>query len=450
MACLVPCGTPEKNEVAALQTLRAALPPEWALLSNLPRKVVGREIDACLVGPRGIVVVELKYYRGDLTARAMGEWDGIGGSDKHKNPIEQAGKSAQILKSYLVKRDPGLDRVLYIDGIVLLTHPNSSLRLESPQLASCVGLLHDAQRVVDLMLREISLRYKWVRPLNFEVLCRIFKAIGKQIPMELVDEWQPRAETPPTSPPEPPAAASPPPAMPNPARPLNSSAEPSWGSRPSSAPSFQTQDTPYSQSAHGRRNTQQGTTGVAPSPSPVFIGSGVVALLSVFFIWAIVGTINNLPKPNVRTAPYVSPASLPAENQEASRSPNPQPLQTPAPSAPNASESQTTTEAIKTTPSEEVDSNRETVESYHAPTSPPPTAVSIGSVSRYDATWNCLIIDLSQPNDVADGDVVKIDVPGEPLMATIDRVNGTSACATPRGVPPIDVAGRTVLLPGSG
>lgn len=83
----------------------------------------------------------------------------------------------------------------------------------------------------------------------------------------------------------------------------------------------------------------------------------------------------------------------------------------------------------------------------HAPDTrqPPVTAgIIVGSVSRYDDTWNCLILRLS-PGQVSVGDTVIVALPN-PVRARVERVNGTDACAEPFTTPPDDVAGKTVML----
>ena len=84
---LIPCGEAVPNERSALKRLATLLGPEWAILSNVPGSLAGREIDALLVGPRAIVVCELKYYNGALEARKTGAWrrDGAPIIDPIKN-----------------------------------------------------------------------------------------------------------------------------------------------------------------------------------------------------------------------------------------------------------------------------------------------------------------------------------------------------------------------------
>lgn len=68
----------------------------------------------------------------------------------------------------------------------------------------------------------------------------------------------------------------------------------------------------------------------------------------------------------------------------------------------------------------------------------------VGNVTRYDDTWNCLILSLSDPR-VSVGDKVEIDVPNGRVEARIARINGTEACAEPSQNPPSDVVGKNAL-----
>ena len=190
MAVWIRCGEPHYNERDALGALCKIFPDEWALLTNLPRYLVDREIDACLVGPDGIVVLELKNYRGEVTARPIGSWTGIAGSDRDKNPLEQASKCAQRLKSYLVGRVPALDRRIYVEGVVILTHPLCKLSLGDPSLSDCVGRLADATVVVRKRLLRLRRAHRWVGALDFETLQQVFAALTLELPLELAARWK--------------------------------------------------------------------------------------------------------------------------------------------------------------------------------------------------------------------------------------------------------------------
>lgn len=69
----------------------------------------------------------------------------------------------------------------------------------------------------------------------------------------------------------------------------------------------------------------------------------------------------------------------------------------------------------------------------------------VGSVSGFNGTWNCLILQLSS-TEVVEGGTVVVELPGRLLRARVQSVNGDKACAEPATAPPDDVAGKTVRL----
>ena len=148
MAIWRPCGKPNPNEAEAIEALREAFDDEWTLLTSIPRYSAGREIDALLLGPRGIVVLELKYHSGTIVVPFTGAWTGFN-DDKKETPLEQAEVASQILKSTLIREDPDLKKV-WVDYVVIMTNPNCHLqvheRLKSQYL---VGLLPDAVPLVE-------------------------------------------------------------------------------------------------------------------------------------------------------------------------------------------------------------------------------------------------------------------------------------------------------------
>src|SRR5216683_1582099 len=130
MALRIPCGPPGDFESAAFEELCRLFGPEWLLLTNIPRRISGNEIDACLVGPRGMVVLELKYFRGTIRCNKTGPWvrDGVTEPSDKASPIDQAELCAQILKKRIEGEDPALSSI-YINSAVLLTHPDGILDL---------------------------------------------------------------------------------------------------------------------------------------------------------------------------------------------------------------------------------------------------------------------------------------------------------------------------------
>jgi hypothetical protein len=186
-------GEPEDNERAAFDFLKANLPDDWALLTNLPRRVFKREIDACLISPRGAIALELKNHSGAITAKMMGAWLGITGSDRDKNPLDQAEKAAQLLKSMLVSKDPSIDGRLYIHGTVIMTNPRCTLSLDEDELHKRVAILSDTGRLVDRILPS---RGNPKSAIEFDVLERVFSVLGVDMPSELRARWKVRSEQP--------------------------------------------------------------------------------------------------------------------------------------------------------------------------------------------------------------------------------------------------------------
>lgn len=179
MAVHIPCGAPNPNEVDAIRTLSDRLfDDEWALLTSIPRFLVRREIDACLLGPKGMIVLELKNHQGAISCHAIGSWEGI---DDEKNPLQQAEDCAQKLKGWLTNHDPSLRGKVYIDSIVVMTHPECQLKIDK-HIADRVGRLHDTDSLVKVRFR---------RELDGGIPERIFNLITqKDPPPELTTLWQ--------------------------------------------------------------------------------------------------------------------------------------------------------------------------------------------------------------------------------------------------------------------
>lgn len=181
MAIHVPCGTSEPNETDAIRALSDhSFGDEWALLTNIPRTVVPREIDACLLGPKGMIVLELKNHAGVIRCRGIGPWEGI--PEIEGNPLEQAEACAQKLKRWLTERDPSLEGKVYIDSLVVMTHPRCQLAEIGQEIADRVGSLRDIPVLVGGRLRE---------GLGVGVPERIFTLItGRDPSPELMKQWQ--------------------------------------------------------------------------------------------------------------------------------------------------------------------------------------------------------------------------------------------------------------------
>jgi hypothetical protein len=183
MAFHFPCDDSEANETNAIEELKNCFGSEWLLFTNIPQYIAGKEIDSCLIGPRGMVVLELKNHRGLIVCSRVGDWAGIreGG-----NPLAQAGKCAQRLKSYLTDKDAALQGV-FVDYLVVMTNDRCDLEVDAGlEKEFRVSRLSEAVGLVDGRLR-LERRN---RGLTLDTRRRIFDAIvGKELPAKLEAEW---------------------------------------------------------------------------------------------------------------------------------------------------------------------------------------------------------------------------------------------------------------------
>src|ERR1700678_170641 len=181
VAIRIKCGEEEPNERGAIQQLTYLFNDNWALLTSIPRHVLGKEIDACLVGPPGLLVLELKNYRGLVMATAGQHWI-VGGVDEMANPIQQAEKCAQRLKTFLSERVHGLDRSIYVDSMVVMTHPECQLDVASSLIRDSVATLTNVAEVVSRRLQRVARDHKWARRPDFDILAGIFRALEIELP----------------------------------------------------------------------------------------------------------------------------------------------------------------------------------------------------------------------------------------------------------------------------
>lgn len=135
MAVHISLGAVQAHEQRALDTITELLAPEWLILSNVPSRLAGREIDVLLMGPRGLLVASLKDHRGDLTITVKGPWlrDGVAITKKSGKPehnfVDDAQQQAQILKESWAAYDPNTGAA-WIDRCVVVTNPRSTLTAE--------------------------------------------------------------------------------------------------------------------------------------------------------------------------------------------------------------------------------------------------------------------------------------------------------------------------------
>ncbi len=190
MAWRINCGKPERNEVAALNRLAAALPHDWALFTNVPRHLTGsgprgREIDALALSPLGAVVIELKHLGGLIAVTQTGEWSVAGKilTDRQGNPqypLQQAGKAAQVLKSALGEAAGGA----YIEACAVATVDSARIRFEGA--AQPVMSMDDAVAGILALARS-------TRGVSHLSLQAFFALVGQRIPSNLEAIWREQA-----------------------------------------------------------------------------------------------------------------------------------------------------------------------------------------------------------------------------------------------------------------
>ncbi|WP_316165000.1 MULTISPECIES: nuclease-related domain-containing protein [unclassified Bradyrhizobium] len=182
MAFHFSAGDPESNERDAIERLCGLFGDAWVLVTSLPQYFAGREIDAVLLGPKGMIVLELKNHSGEIFCPALGDWQGIreGG-----NPLSQAGKCAQKLKTRLTEKDEALKR-LYIDYAVLMTNTSCVLRVHPDLEPFRVDKL---ENVVALVNGRFTTEPR-NRPIDRQLGIRTFEIIaGEKLPESVLRCW---------------------------------------------------------------------------------------------------------------------------------------------------------------------------------------------------------------------------------------------------------------------
>ena len=134
----------------------ANLDERYYLINNL--KLPGRadDIDHIVVGPNGIFALETKHHRGRIFSR-NGQWYQAKVSrsgrpqpeGEIRDPTQQLKRNVDYLRSCINRTDPALSRRtrLWIEGVVVFTHPAVSLDLPEEVLA---GLPFPVLRARDL------------------------------------------------------------------------------------------------------------------------------------------------------------------------------------------------------------------------------------------------------------------------------------------------------------
>lgn len=133
----------EKQVQAALKRL----PAGYTVLCNVPLVADGRqtELDAAVVGPGGVCVVEVKHYAGDISGTEQAStWrqtrPGRGGRHIDKtvtNPVAQNRRQVSIVKRVL--RQAGMECPVW--GVVYFSNPYARVHASAPELVWGEGAL---------------------------------------------------------------------------------------------------------------------------------------------------------------------------------------------------------------------------------------------------------------------------------------------------------------------
>ncbi len=179
--------TENESEEAALRFLQEQLPDEYVVVGNVALTDSDRvpEIDVVVIKDTAVFTLEVKGWRGPIKGNlAAGEI--LVGDDEQpqRNPLHQAERQAKQLASYLrqpeqsrcVFGDPRIGASLYVIPLVIFTHPEADMQIEStarvkalrladvpavisdPALRgrSCFLNMRERRRMARLLLNELS------------------------------------------------------------------------------------------------------------------------------------------------------------------------------------------------------------------------------------------------------------------------------------------------------
>lgn len=137
-------------EAEALNTVRSLIPDDamwhaWSNLSFPDRSGHINEIDVMLLAPRGLFLIELKGWHGDVTGR-INKWSVRprgGREDVRTNPVNETDKKAKRLKGLLESEKlPGRDtvRLPYVVPVVVMHGRGSRVELSDSTTSEVYGL----------------------------------------------------------------------------------------------------------------------------------------------------------------------------------------------------------------------------------------------------------------------------------------------------------------------
>lgn len=175
-------------EAKAQARLARELSNDWLLLNNLPPEVGGREIDVLALSRRGAIVIELKEKRGTIfEVRTTGAWlcDGAPWVEgvKEVNPINQATRASQKLKSAFNRAFPECLYKPRFDRCVLITTAGATLNFVSASAYDLAAHIDNATALLELRItigNDKSID-DGARRLTFEQLALILRLCERDI-----------------------------------------------------------------------------------------------------------------------------------------------------------------------------------------------------------------------------------------------------------------------------
>ncbi|SVD44284.1 uncharacterized protein METZ01_LOCUS397138, partial [marine metagenome] len=135
------------GERRVIEFLCENLPDEYYIIPDIqvPSQNQVDEIDAILVSPLAVVVLEIKDYAGRVVFRQQ---EHLVDGEKRRNPLYQNGQRSRRLKGKLVTSSPAFESVWVAPQIILARKPQQLLI--EPEIEDQVVLLDEApQRLTD-------------------------------------------------------------------------------------------------------------------------------------------------------------------------------------------------------------------------------------------------------------------------------------------------------------
>jgi len=141
------------QERRAQDKLARFISDEWLLVSNPPFNRTGAEIDVLIIGPRGVIVAELKDWPNGTVARDSGQWmvDGKPAVYRNRerrrpNPVQQANNAARDFGKFFRKEAGARCR---IDAVTLASPEGLSLVYEHEFVRDIARPIDEANELIE-------------------------------------------------------------------------------------------------------------------------------------------------------------------------------------------------------------------------------------------------------------------------------------------------------------